>query len=65
MSLTAVATHASRLHALLADNAVEIIAPDSIALQIAKAIDNLSAALDALNTGATGATIATTEETQP
>jgi hypothetical protein len=59
MSLTAVATHASRLHALLTDNAVEIIAPDSIALQIAKAIDNLGAALDALNTGSFTASITT------
>jgi hypothetical protein len=66
MSLTNVATHASRLHALLTDNAVQMkVQSHEVALEIWQAFNNLGAALDALNTGAPAATIATTEETQP
>lgn len=64
MSLTNVATHASRLHALLTDNAAQIIAPDNVTVEICFAIYNLGIALDALNTGAPVAAT-TTEDPQP
>ena len=51
MSLTHVATQASRLYALLKDNAVEIVVAEPLQQQFAQAIDDLGTALERLNTG--------------